>query len=113
MTADTRPTTPGTSAEITDAVEVLSDEYACRILATLDDQPMPAATLATTCDMSRSTAYRRLEQLEAIGFVTSDLEVDLDGHHRKHFHLALDEVRIEVDAEGVAGNVSLTGTSAD
>jgi IclR helix-turn-helix domain. len=99
--------------EFDTAVEVLSDDYVCRILAALDGGPMPAVELAETCDMSRATAYRRLEQLENLDFVTSTLSYDPDGHHRKQFRLALREFRLEIGDGGVAGTVSLTDRAAD
>jgi DNA-binding IclR family transcriptional regulator len=104
--------TPGTE-RIEDAIEILSDEYACRLLAALEEQPMPAVELARTCDMSRTTVYRRLDRLESLGFVTTQIAYDPDGHHRKRFHLALDEVRVEVGADGVSGRVAVADATAD
>lgn len=101
-TARTRPT-----ADVESALDVLSDDYACRILGALEDGPRGAADLAEVCDMSRATAYRRLERLEDLGFVTAEMTYDADGHHRKRFHLALDELHVEVGPHGVDGSVSL------
>jgi len=95
------------TADVESALDVLSDDYACRILATLDDGPMGAADLAEACDMSRATAYRRLERLEDVGFVGEEMSYDPDGHHRKRFHLALEELQVEVGTHGVDGSVSL------
>ena len=101
-TAHTRRT-----ADVESALDVLSDDYACRILTTLDDGPMGAADLAEACGMSRATAYRRLERLGDVGFVATEMSYDADGHHRKRFHLALDELHLEVGPQGVDGSVSL------
>jgi predicted transcriptional regulator len=95
------------TADVESALDVLSDDYACRILATLEEGPMGAADLAEACNMSRATAYRRLERLEDVGFVTAEMTYDADGHHRKQFHLALDELQLEVGPHGVDGSVSL------
>lgn len=93
--------------DVESALDVLSDDYACRILATLDGGPMGAAALAEACDMSRATAYRRLERLAEVGFVAAEMSYDADGHHRKRFHLALEELQVEVGPQGVDGSVSL------
>jgi DNA-binding HxlR family transcriptional regulator len=103
---------PGADS-LEDAIEVLSDDYACRILAALDDGPMPAVDLAETCGMSRPTVYRRLNRLEEVGFVTSQLAYDPDGHHRKRFHLVLDELEVRVGEEGVSGRVAVADPAAD
>lgn len=85
-----------------DVIEIFSDDYACRILATLETEgPMPAVDLAHKCDMSRPTVYRRLNQLETLGFVSSCKQFEPDGNHRKQFELVLDEIRFEVDENGV------------
>jgi DNA-binding HxlR family transcriptional regulator len=96
-----------TATDIEAALEVLSDEYACRLLAALEAGPMGAADLAETCNMSRATAYRRLERLAAIGFVTVEMAYDSDGHHRKQFRLALQELELEVGPDGLDGRVSI------
>ncbi len=112
MTATTRHEM-GTDVDIDAVLEVLGDDYACRILGALEEGPMPAAELAETCGMSRATAYRRLERLETVGFVTADLAYDADGHHRKRFRLSLDELRLEVGENGVDGSVSFAEHAAD
>jgi len=90
-----------------DVIEIFSDDYACRILATLDTEgPMPAVDLADKCDMSRPTVYRRLNQLETLGFVSSRKQFEPDGNHRKRFQLVLDEIRFEVDEKGVDAGIT-------
>jgi DNA-binding transcriptional ArsR family regulator len=95
------------------AIDLLSDEYACRILGALDERPMPAAALADACGMSRPTVYRRLDRLEAVGLVTAQLTYDPDGHHRKRFHLALDELEVRIGADGVSGRLAVADPVPD
>ncbi len=95
------------------ALDVLSDEYACRLLAALEEGPRGARSLAESCDMSRATAYRRLERLESLGFVTTEMAYDADGHHRKRFRLTLEELHLEVGTDGVDGSVSLAQPAGD
>ncbi len=115
MTCTTRLETTGeeNGDSFETAIELLSDEYACRILAALDSGPRPAAELAETCEMSRATVYRRLDRLEEVGFVTSRLAYDADGHHRKRYRLTLEELHLEIGAGGVGGSVSLADAAAD
>jgi len=113
MTATVREHPKPATESIEDAIELLSDGYACQILAALEKEPMPAVELAGTCDISRATVYRRLNRLEDLGFVSSQLTYNPDGHHRKQFRLVLDEVRIEIDEDGVSGRVAVSDVTSD
>ncbi|MFT4964365.1 MAG: DNA-binding HxlR family transcriptional regulator [Halobacteriales archaeon] len=94
-------------------IDILSDEYACRIVATLDDGPMAAVDLATECDISRPTVYRRLNRLQSLGFVAATNRHDSDGNHRNYYRLTLDEVKLVINEEGIETAVSLAGKNAD
>jgi predicted transcriptional regulator len=96
---DASSTTPET------LLELLGDEYTCRLLTTLDEGPLPAAELVDRCEMSRATVYRRLDALEDAGLVRSRLRYDPDGHHRRAFELALDAVELRVDEGGVGSRI--------
>lgn len=73
---------------------LLHDTHARDILTALANGPRSGRTLADSCDISRPTAYRRLNRLEAAGFVTSELSPDPDGHHRKQFSLIRDRLTV-------------------
>jgi DNA-binding HxlR family transcriptional regulator len=96
-----------------DAVEALSDEYVCRILSALVDGAMPAADIATECDICRQTVYRRLNQLEAIGFVTTQVKCEPGGTQRRYFRLNVDEVHFAIRENGIDEQVSVAGSDAD
>jgi DNA-binding HxlR family transcriptional regulator len=96
-----------------DVLELLGDEYACRILTALDAEPLPAVDLVERCDASRSTVYRRLDRLEAVGLVETSLRPERDGHHRTVFHLVVDEIRLRVGADGVDGRIAVADRAAD
>jgi len=85
-----------TGAESNDLLDLLSDQYTARILEALSVEPRPARELATVCDMSRPTVYRRLDRLQEHGLVSTDDALDPDGHHRKVFATALEQVTIEL-----------------
>jgi DNA-binding transcriptional ArsR family regulator len=98
-----------TPERLEDVLDVLSDQYACRILVALDAGPMPAVELAEGCDMSRPTVYRRLDQLESVGFVSDTQRLEPDGTQRKYFRSVLDEVHFEIGTHGIDGQVSVVG----
>jgi len=86
-----------------DAVlELLSDEYARRVLESLSDRPATAPALVESMAASRATIYRRLNDLEAAGIVEAAVAVDPDGHHRKRYHLVVDDLQLRFGIDGIA-----------
>lgn len=76
---------------------LLTDEYVRDILGVLSEGPKRGRDLAAACDASRSTIYRRLNRLEAVGLVTAETTMDPDGHHCKEFRLVRDELAVSVE----------------
>jgi DNA-binding transcriptional ArsR family regulator len=85
-----------TGAEGKELLDLLSDQYTARILEALSVEPRPARELASICDMSRPTVYRRLDRLQEHGLVSTDEDLDPDGHHRKVFTTCLERVTVEL-----------------
>ncbi|ERH06231.1 MAG: hypothetical protein J07HN4v3_01842 [Halonotius sp. J07HN4] len=86
----------------TDAVlALLSDTYARQILDTLCDRPTAAPGLVESIAASRATIYRRLNDLEAAGLIEAAVAVDPDGHHRKRYHLVVDELNLRFGDNGI------------
>jgi predicted ArsR family transcriptional regulator len=79
-----------------DVFALLDDEYARSIVAALSYRPMTAETLSDQCEMSLTTAYRRLNRLESCGFVTAETVVDPDGHHATRYDLAFESLELQV-----------------
>ena len=92
-----------TAADVeTDAVlALLSDEYARHMLESLCDRPATAPALVESMAASRTTIYRRLNDLEAAGIVEATVAVDPDGHHRKRYHLVVDDLQLRFGADGI------------
>lgn len=80
-----------------DVFTLLADEYARRILEVTNSTPMSARQLAEDLDASRSTVYRRIEQLEALDLLSESTEIDPDGHHRSLYRAHLDQITIELE----------------
>lgn len=92
---------------------LFGDAYTCDILRSLEGGPAPAKELVEECDMSRPTAYRRLNRLTDAGLVAEQLEVAPDGHHRKEFHLVIDTVTFELVGEGITGHIDSERSVSD
>jgi len=80
-----------------DVFALLHDEYARSLLAATSHEPMTAPALRDQCEMSLSTVYRRLEELERCGLVRTEVIPDSDGDHRKEYEAALDELLVSLD----------------
>jgi DNA-binding transcriptional ArsR family regulator len=85
---------------LVDVAGLLEDEYARTILIHTSSRPMSANELAEHCDASPPTIYRRIDRLREHDLVTSDQELDPDGHHYEVFEANLQQVTIELDEDG-------------
>lgn len=79
-------------------ISVLEDEQ-CRTIVAALDEPKTAAELATTCGISPTSVYRKLEQLRDAAVVTPRLDVNVDGHHVWRYESNIDDVTIVLDAD--------------
>lgn len=84
-------------------LELLSDEYACKLLCVLDENPMSASDLVEQCEMSRPTVYRRLETMAEAGIITSRQSSTADGQQRAEYSLVVDAVELHLHSDGVTG----------
>lgn len=99
-----------------DLFALLDDEYARSILAATSQTSMTATELSEQCEMSLSTIYRRTEQLEQCGLLTTELEVDPDGNHTTIYSAALQRLTVELDDGAYDVNIktqSMTQEFAD
>lgn len=86
-------------------LELLADSYAREVMNQLGDGPTAAPELVERCPFSRTTVYRRLDELEAAGLVDVTLELRRDGNHRRVYEPAIEELRVSVSDDGVTGAV--------
>jgi len=86
-----------TDDEDQEVLALLDDEYARRILIAASEEPMSVDRLTDRCDASPPTIYRRIDRLEAEGFLETYQELDPDGHHYKTYRTRLERVAIEID----------------
>ena len=96
------------SFEMETTLELLADRYAREIINRLNDAPASAPELAQRCSCSRTTVYRRLDQLDAAGLVSVTLELRRDGNHRRVYENAVEELTFSVSDQGVTGHIRNT-----
>ncbi len=82
-------------------LELLGDEYTRQVLAAVTEQPRSGREVVEAADVSKATAYRRLDDLEEAGLVDSEMVFDPDGHHHERFHVIVESIDITFDDNGV------------
>lgn len=82
-------------------LDILDDPPTRSILAALSQGPRRGRALTDTCDSSRSTIYRRLDRLQAAGFLTTETVVDPDGHQCKVYKLKRDRLTVHINTDGL------------
>ena len=94
MSLDTQEGSVSDDSELSTVVGLLDDEYARAILTATSDEAMSATELAEVCDISTSTAYRRLERLEEEGLMLERTRPRADGHHDTVYAANLERVEV-------------------
>ncbi|ERG96793.1 winged helix-turn-helix domain-containing protein [Haloquadratum walsbyi] len=99
-TADIITTTVTTESGDTGAppqLRLVDDEFARAIITTLCDGAKRGREIASVCDASRPTIYRRLNRLESAGFVKTTQTTGPDGHECKEFQLIRHRLTVSID----------------
>jgi DNA-binding transcriptional ArsR family regulator len=65
--------------------ELFGDEYTRRVYETITEQPRSGRAVAEAADVSRATAYRRLNDLRDAGLVRTEMMICDDGYHKERF----------------------------
>lgn len=85
---------------------LLADDCARTILESTASEPQSASALVQQCDASKTTVYRRLEELEDHGLVAVRQQPDEDGHHYKMYAARLDRAVITLTQDGLKLSLS-------
>ncbi|WP_265112152.1 ArsR/SmtB family transcription factor [Halosolutus halophilus] len=72
-------------SSIEDILDMIGDEHARTVLASISREPCSAKELAERLDLSQPTIYRRLELLEDYDLIKHRTLVADDGNHYKEF----------------------------
>ena len=101
--ASKRPTdqqeNDGPSAE--ELLDLLGDEYTRRVFEAVAEEPRCGRAVAEAADVSRPTAYRRLNDLRDAGLVDTEMLLCEDGHHRERFEAAAGALTLSLDGDGI------------
>lgn len=83
-----------------DAVLAALGDADCRsILGALDGTPRSVAELAAACELPLSTAYRKVDRLEAAGLLAERTRVDPDRNHESVYIAAAADVCVSVGGD--------------
>ena len=77
-------------------LDLLADGVTRCILAALDE-PMTTQEIADTCEIPRSTAYRKVDRLQTAGLVTDRIRVSPDGRHPTLYSRASPAITLRVN----------------
>lgn len=80
-------------------LQLIGDEYTQRVLAAFGDEAVTGRELIERAEVSKATAYRRLDDLQEVGLVESTLHIDPDGHHCEQYQLAVSELAVSFGAD--------------
>lgn len=71
----------------------------CRaILEATSNEALAATELCDACDLSSSTAYRKVDQLTEAGLLEESIRLSQSGAHTSEYSLAISD--LEIDLEG-------------
>ncbi|MEF8827513.1 MAG: winged helix-turn-helix domain-containing protein [Haloarcula sp.] len=86
--------------------ELFGDEYTRCVYETITEQPRSGREVAEAADVSRATAYRRLNDLRDAGLVRTEMMVCDDGHHKERFEPVLTSISLSLD-DGIGAMVEV------
>lgn len=89
-------------------LNLFGDAYTRRVFEAVSERPRCGRVVAEVADVSRATAYRRLNKLRDAGLVTSEYQVASDGHHRKQFIASAQHLSVSLDGGDIEAAVSFT-----
>lgn len=87
-------------SDISALLGVLKDSDCRAILQKIDDRRLSAQELATRCNLSLSTTYRKVNRLSQIGLIDEEIDIACDGKHTKKFQSHFNSLNITVDEAG-------------
>jgi len=100
-----RPDADGPTTE--EILDLFGDEYTRRVFEAVAEQPRCGRAVAEAADVSRPTAYRRLNRLADAGLVTTEMAFSERGNHRERFEANVDRIAISLDGGDVSAEVDL------
>jgi predicted transcriptional regulator len=81
----------------TNVLSLLDDGHARAILAAASTEPMSASDLCETCDASKATVYRRIDDLTDYGLLEESINVSPDGNHHRMYRTTFRELTLDLE----------------
>jgi DNA-binding transcriptional ArsR family regulator len=103
-----RTATEDDSPSTAELLDLFGNEYTREVFAAVAERPRGGRAVAEAADVSRPTAYRRLNELRDAGLVKTEMVVSEDGHHRERFEAVADGVSISIDDGSIEATVTLS-----
>ena len=83
-------------------LDLLGDEYTRAVLEAVRERPRSGAAVAEATDVSKATAFRRLNDLVEFGIVETQQCLDTDdGHHHKQYRAVIDTFSVTFEKNGI------------
>lgn len=102
-----------TGPAVVDVLEALDDD-ACRTILAELSEPMTANDLSDSCDIPKSTLYRKLDLLSRAALVHERIEVGTDGGRTTRYERDVSAVTISIeDDDSFAVSMDRAARSAD
>jgi DNA-binding transcriptional ArsR family regulator len=99
-TEDDDPTTD-------ELLDLFGDEYTRQVFEAVAERPRSGRAVAEAANVSRPTAYRRLNELREAGLVRAEMTISEDGHHRERFEAVAESLSVSLDGDGIEAAVSV------
>lgn len=98
---------PDSGRRIDEVLDLLDDADCRAILEATGGEALSAAEIQETCDIPRSTVYRKLEQLTGAGLLAERLRIRRSGKHTREYLRIVEDVVFSMDTDdGVALQIS-------
>lgn len=81
----------------TELFDLFGDEYTRRVYQAVATRPRTGPAVAEAADVSRATAYRRLNRLRDAGLVRTEMMLCDDGHHKERFEAVPTSLSVSLD----------------
>ena len=82
-------------------LDLFGDEYTRRVFEAIAERSRSGRDVARAADVSRPTAYRRLNELRNAGLVRAEMTICENGHHRERFEAVSTELTLRLTHEGI------------
>ncbi|MFD1588430.1 helix-turn-helix domain-containing protein [Halorientalis brevis] len=88
-------------------LDLFGDEYTRRVFEAVAEQPRGGRAVAEVANVSRATAYRRLNDLRDAGLVRTEMALCEDGHHREQYEAVAESLSVSFEDGQIEAMVSV------